>query len=122
MKSKLVPALSGLVLLVIALVLFLLVHGGTANSVTGQNGEVLTVSKTTQVSAGEAISVSGKGFDKTVGIYVEMCQIVPAGTLPSVCGGGQNMTGAGSWGRIVTTKARRHEETRRSHSEDRGVK
>ena len=96
MKSKLVPALSGLVLLVIALVLFLLVHGGTANSVTGQNGEVLTASKTTQVSAGEAISVSGKGFDKTVGIYVEMCQIVPAGTLPSVCGGGQNMTGAGA--------------------------
>ncbi len=96
MKSKLVPALSGLVLLAIALVVFFFAHGATTNSATGQNGEVLTASKTTRVSAGEAISVSGKGFDKTVGIYVEMCQIVPAGTLPSVCGGGQNMTGAGA--------------------------
>ncbi len=96
MKSKLVPALSGLVLLVIAFVVFIVVHSGSAHSVSGQSGEVLTASKTTQVSAGEAITVSGKGFDKTVGIYVEMCQIVATGTLPSVCGGGKNVAGSGA--------------------------
>ncbi|MEJ0014078.1 MAG: hypothetical protein WDN07_00260 [Actinomycetota bacterium] len=38
--------------------------------------------------------MSGKGFDTTVGIYVEMCQVVPAGILPTVCGGGVNSSGA----------------------------
>jgi len=98
MKSQRVLVLYGLVLLAVAVVLtaFFLVHKGTAISVTGQNGEVLTANKTSQVSSGAAITVSGKVFDKTVGIYVEMCQIVPAGTLPSVCGGGENMTGSGA--------------------------
>ncbi len=67
-----------------------------AGAVTGQHGEILTASKVSAIKAGQLISVTGKGFDTTVGIYVEMCQIVPAGTMPNVCGGGANMSGVGA--------------------------
>ena len=65
-------------------------------AVTGAHGETLTASKTTALKSGEIVSVKGKGFDTKVGIYVEMCQTVPTGTLPQVCGGGVNMSGAGA--------------------------
>jgi len=65
-----------------------------AFAATGQHGEVLTAVPTSGIKSGQIITVSGKNFDTTVGIYVEMCQIVPTGTLPEVCGGGVNMTGA----------------------------
>jgi hypothetical protein len=68
----------------------------SANALTGPHGEVLTASKVSGVKAGESITVNGKGFDTTVGIYVELCQIVAAGTLPTVCGGGVNKTGSGA--------------------------
>jgi hypothetical protein len=75
----------------------LLVFGGvTSWAVTGPHGEVLTASKVSNIKSGETILVSGKNFDTTVGIYVEMCQVVPIGTLPSVCGGGVNMSGTGA--------------------------
>jgi hypothetical protein len=67
-----------------------------ASAVTGSHGEVFTASITNGIKPGQTIKVSGNGFDTTVGIYVEMCQIVPVGTLPTVCGGGVNMTGAGA--------------------------
>ena len=68
----------------------------TSSAITGPHGEMLTASKVSGIKTGQTIKVSGKGFDMTVGIYVEMCQVVPAGTLPSVCGGGVNMSGAGA--------------------------
>lgn len=74
--------------------LLLTIGMGVAHAATGQHGEVLTASKVTSIKSGETVSVSGKGFDTTVGIYVELCQIVPAGTLPHVCGGGVNMSGS----------------------------
>jgi hypothetical protein len=63
------------------------------SAATGSHGEILSASPTSGIKSGQIISVSGKNFDETVGIYVEMCQIVPAGTLPEVCGGGVNMSG-----------------------------
>jgi len=80
----------------LVLSLFLVAGITSATAVTGQHGEILTASKMSGIKSGETITVNGKGFDTTVGIYVEMCQIVPAGTLPSVCGGGVNMSGAGA--------------------------
>ena len=68
----------------------------TAQPVTGQQGVVLSASKVNGIKAGETIMVSGKKFDTAVGIYVEMCQVVPTGTLPSTCGGGVNMSGSGA--------------------------
>lgn len=68
----------------------------SASATTGQQGEVLTASKTTEIKAGQTITISGKKFDTNVGIYVEMCQVVPAGILPHTCGGGANLSGAGA--------------------------
>ncbi len=67
-----------------------------AVAATGQHGEVLTASKVTGIKAGQIITVNGKKFDTSIGIYVEMCQVVPAGVLPSICGGGANLTGGGA--------------------------
>jgi hypothetical protein len=78
------------------LALFLTLGIGTADAATGQHGEVLSASKVIGIKSNETVSVTGKGFDTTVGIYVELCQIVPAGTLPQVCGGGVNMSGSGA--------------------------
>jgi len=80
----------------LALGVILVLGVSNAAAVTGQHGEVLAVSKVSAIKVGQLITITGKGFDKSVGIYVEMCQIVPAGTLPSVCGGGQNVTGSGA--------------------------
>ena len=80
----------------LALGVILALGVSNAAAVTGQHGEVLAVSKVSAIKVGQLITITGKGFDKSVGIYVEMCQIVPAGTLPSVCGGGQNVTGSGA--------------------------
>jgi hypothetical protein len=63
---------------------------------TGSHGEVLSANVTSGIKAGQAINVTGKGFDPMVGIYVEVCQVVPSGVRPSVCGGGANMSGSGS--------------------------
>ena len=79
-----------------SLALFLAIGVGVAAAATGQQGEVLTASKISGIKSGETVTVSGKGFDTTVGIYVELCQIVPAGVLPQVCGGGVNMSGSGA--------------------------
>ena len=67
-----------------------------AQGATGANGAILNVSPTSGVKAGQLLTVTGKKFDMTVGIYVELCEVVPAGTLPTVCGGGVNMSGTGA--------------------------
>lgn len=67
-----------------------------ASAVTGPHGEQLTASKVSGIKSGDVIKVSGKGFDTKVGIYVEMCQVVPTGTLPDTCGGGVNTSGTGA--------------------------
>ena len=63
---------------------------------TGQHGESLALSQAKGVKAGQTITVRGQNFDKTVGIYVELCAVVPTGTLPTACGGGVNMSGSGA--------------------------
>lgn len=91
MKSKVVAVLFILMTLSAATA-----SAVSESHVVGSQGEVLTVSKVTGIKSGQTIIVSGKGFDITVGIYVEMCQVVPVGTLPTVCGGGVNMSGSGA--------------------------
>ncbi|MEV7229741.1 hypothetical protein AB0M79_22345 [Polymorphospora sp. NPDC051019] len=60
----------------------------------GANGQRLTVSKTTGINRqGETLSVSGTGYDTSKGIYVAFCVDNGAGTAPSPCGGGIDMSG-----------------------------
>ncbi|BCJ70281.1 hypothetical protein GCM10009779_35650 [Polymorphospora rubra] len=60
----------------------------------GTAGQRLTVSKTTGINRqGETLSVSGTGYDTNKGIYVAFCVDNGAGSAPSPCGGGIDMSG-----------------------------
>ena len=60
----------------------------------GPTGQSLTVSES-QVSGKKTITVTGKGFDETVGIYLAFCVIPAQGKAPTPCGGGVNKAGLG---------------------------
>jgi len=65
-----------------------------AASIKGSQGQVLTVSKSS-VRSGSFVTVNGKYFDETVGIYLAFCVIQPKGQAPTPCGGGINKAGLG---------------------------
>ncbi|MEU4155904.1 hypothetical protein [Actinoplanes sp. NPDC026670] len=55
----------------------------------------LTVSKSKGISrSGETVTVTGRGYDVTKGIYVAFCLDNGPGVMPSPCGGGADMSGA----------------------------
>ena len=66
----------------------------SAASVKGAQGQVLSVSKTS-VKDGAMLTVNGKYFDETIGIYLAFCVIPPKGKVPTPCGGGVNKAGVG---------------------------
>lgn len=94
MKSRAIQISTGVIAIIAIVAVIVGFTGGSANSRTGKAGQVLTVSKVSGIASGEKISVTGKGFDTSVGIYVELCAIVPADQLPNPCGGGANKSGA----------------------------
>jgi hypothetical protein len=63
-----------------------------ATSIKGSQGQVMSVSKTT-VKSGSVVTVRGKFFDETVGIYLAFCVIPAKGKAPTPCGGGVNKAG-----------------------------
>ena len=65
-----------------------------SKSVTGSEGQTLTASATS-VSNNALITVTGKRFDESVGIYLAICVIPKTGLLPTPCGGGVNKAGVG---------------------------
>ena len=64
----------------------------TAASIKGSQGHIFSVSKTT-VKSGSIVTVNGKYFDETVGIYLAFCVVPPKGKAPTPCGGGVNKAG-----------------------------
>lgn len=66
-----------------------------SQSVTGLQGQILTISSNV-VSPNQVITVSGKGFDETVGVYLAYCKLPKKGALPTPCGGGINKSGLGN--------------------------
>lgn len=78
------------------LIVFTVISVAPSIAALGQHGESLALSQAKGIKAGQSITVRGKNFDKTVGIYVELCEVVPAGILPTSCGGGVNMSGTGA--------------------------
>lgn len=62
--------------------------------VQGKNGQTLTASAIS-VKSGAVITVKGKYFDESVGIYLGFCVIPKAGKSPTPCGGGINKAGVG---------------------------
>jgi len=83
-----------LLLVVIALLLVAIAPAANAASIKGAQGQTLTASVTT-AKAGTEITVSGKYFDETVGIYLGFCVVPKKGQTPSPCGGGINKAGIG---------------------------
>ena len=65
-----------------------------AQTVKGAQGQLLTTSSTT-VKNGSTITVTGKYFDETVGIYLGFCVLPKSGQVPTPCGGGVNKQGIG---------------------------
>jgi hypothetical protein len=88
------PVRTPLFLLVAAVVVSMQTPAMAAVSTKGSFGQVLTVDKTT-VRAGSMVTVSGRGFDETVGIYLAFCVVPKKGSAPTPCGGGVNKAGMG---------------------------
>lgn len=62
--------------------------------IKGSTGQVLSASSTS-VKSGAVITVKGKYFDESVGIYLGFCVIPKAGKSPTPCVGGINKDGTG---------------------------
>lgn len=69
--------------------------GGTT-SVTTKSGITLSATPVRRLPATATITVKGKGYSPTVGIYVALCVTPRKGQVPSPCGGGVNMSGDGA--------------------------
>lgn len=87
MRKPLVAALA----LVLALAF---TSSAQAASVKGSLGQVLST-PLSSVKGGSIVTVSGKNFDETVGIYLGFCVVPKKGQTPSPCGGGVNKAGIG---------------------------
>ena len=63
-------------------------------SASSTNGASISISKN-KFSKNSLVTVTGKDFDETVGIYLAYCVVPKKGSLPTPCGGGVNKTGSG---------------------------
>jgi hypothetical protein len=81
------------VLVIAVAILVAAMPSSSAASIKGSQDQVLTVSKTA-VKSGSTVTVNGKYFDETIGIYLAFCVIPPKGKAPTPCGGGVNKAGS----------------------------
>lgn len=65
-----------------------------ASSASLSNGSTISISTKTFTKS-TLVTVTGKNFDETVGIYLAYCVVPSKGALPTPCGGGVNKTGTG---------------------------
>lgn len=64
-------------------------------TVKGANGQTLTTTQAKKLAAkGQFVTVTGRRYDETVGIYVALCVLPAGGGIPTPCGGGVDKTGA----------------------------
>jgi len=63
----------------------------------------LTVSHAAGIVPGQAVTVSGSGFDVEKGIYVALCVVPPTNLPPSPCGGGQDRAGTGGYSEWISS-------------------
>lgn len=67
------------------------------NLASGTFGQSISVTKSTLSLSNkpQTVTVSGKGFDETIGIYIAYCLLPKSGLAPTPCGGGANNAGIG---------------------------
>jgi len=58
------------------------------------NGSSISINKSVYTKA-TMVTVTGRGFDETVGIYLALCVVPKPGERPTPCGGGVNKSGVG---------------------------
>ena len=81
-----------LLLMVAALASPLEAHAAVQSSIS--NGSTISI-PTSKYSKSTLVTVTGKGFDETVGIYLAFCVLPKKGEVPTPCGGGVNKGGIG---------------------------
>jgi hypothetical protein len=99
MRSKLIK-----VAVVIIATTALTTPAMAATSVLGADGQKL-IASITKVKSGQEITVSGAGFDETVGIYLAYCLMPKKGAAPTPCGGGVNKEGIGDASYWISSNA-----------------
>lgn len=62
------------------------------SAIQGTGGQELTISKSV-ILPNSKVTVTGKGFDTKIGIYLALCKIPEYGRRPTPCGGSVNMSG-----------------------------
>lgn len=80
---------------VVATTLMVIPIAPSALAVQNGNGQTLTSSMKRGLNpAGQLLTIRGKGFNPTVGIYVALCATPAKGAKPGPCGGGIDMDGS----------------------------
>jgi hypothetical protein len=82
------------VVIALALSLAMPASAQAAVSASSANGAIISIEKN-KFTKNTLVTVTGKDFDETVGIYLAYCVVPKKGNLPTPCGGGVNKTGMG---------------------------
>ena len=90
MRSQVLPTF----LLLLAVTNLSTSSAGAAVTAKNVNGSSISIGNQV-LSKNSILTVTGKGFDETVGIYLAFCVVPKQGSAPTPCGGGINKTGAG---------------------------
>ena len=69
-------------------------HAQASTSASLPNGSTISIAKSIY-SKTTYVTVNGKNFDETVGIYLAFCLVPRKGQAPTPCGGGVNKSGTG---------------------------
>lgn len=70
----------------------------------GSSGQSISI-KSSIFSKKSSVTVTGKNFDETVGIYLAYCVVPKAGNAPTPCGGGINKAGIGNSSLWISSNA-----------------
>jgi hypothetical protein len=70
----------------------------------GSSGQSISI-KSSTLAKKSNVTVTGKKFDETVGIYLAYCVVPKAGNPPTPCGGGMNKEGIGTSSLWISSNA-----------------
>jgi hypothetical protein len=70
----------------------------------GDFGQTISI-KSSTITKKSNVTVTGKNFDETVGIYLAYCVVPKSGSAPTPCGGGINKEGIGNSSLWISSNA-----------------
>ena len=70
----------------------------------GDFGQTISI-KSSTITKKSNLTVTGKNFDETVGIYLAYCVVPKSGSAPTPCGGGINKEGIGNSSLWISSNA-----------------